>query len=410
MKRLSTVLLLACLGLLCIGGSAPDLPNGEIPPELKPLVEGNTSFALELYSNLRDQEGNLFLSPYSISSALAIAYRGAEGETEQQMAKALHLPLDQDACHAGMAEIRKALATANRKGEVELNVANGLWTQKGYAFRDEFVRFAKKSYDAEVESVDFLGSAGAACRKINAWIERQTKHRIKNAVGPDMVSPATRLVIVNAIYFKGQWASRFDKAGTEPRPFWVSAGESVETPTMSQQSEFRYGEDELLQLLELPYKKNGLSMIIILPKERDSLPQVEKQLTPANLSAWLGRLQLCTVDVLLPKFKIQSRWSLRSTLAAMGMPDAFDGNRADLTGITARRPFFITGVEHAALVEVDEEGTVAAAATVVGGGCSMVVESPPPATFHADHPFIFLIRDNRTGTILFLGKVLDPTR
>lgn len=409
MKRLSRVLLVGCLGLLCIGGSSPDLPDSQIPSELRPVVEGNTAFALELYARLKDNKGNLFLSPYSVSSALAIAYRGAEGTTEQQMAETLHFPLDQDECHAGMAKLRKALISANRRRGIELNVANGLWLQKGYEFRDDFVRFAKRDYGADVEFVDFVAPASrdAVRKEINAWIELHTKHLIKNMVTGRMLSPETRLMIVNAIYFKGEWASRFDKAETKPGQFWVSATESVEAPMMQQENLFRFADEEALQLLELPYKKHDLSMIILLPKERDGLAAVEKQLTSDNLSGWLGHLWSWTVDVRLPKLNIRSTFSLTPTLVAMGMPDAFEQSLADFAGMTPKRPFCITGVKHTALVEVDEEGTVAAAVTTTGGGCH--AGPPPRTTFHADHPFIFLIRDNRTGTILFLGRVLDPS-
>jgi serpin B len=330
------------------------------------------------------------------------------------MADVLHLPADQAECHDAMAKIRKALVKANGRRGIELNVANGLWPQEGYEFNKAFLRLAKSKYDAHVEFVDFLAPGDGVRSKINAWIEENTNRLIKNAIGRGLLSPATRLVIVNAIYFKGQWVSRFDKAETKPAPFWVSAAESVEAPMMHQEDYFRYGEGEAVQLVELPYGKHDLSMIVLLPKardnlaERDGLAKLDEQLTPEQLSGWLGGLTVCYVDVLLPKLKIVSSFSLKGALAAMGMPDAFSPADADFTGMTEERPFFIMAVEHAALVDVDEEGTEAAAVTVVTGGCAAA--GPPRATFHADHPFVFMIRDNRTGTILFMGRVLDPTR
>ena len=407
MRRFATIALLGCLALLCIGSSPPGDFPGQVPAELRPVVERNTTFALELYSELKDSEANVFFSPYSVSSVLAIAYAGANGTTEDQMAEVLHLPLDQNECHAGMATIRKALVRADRRRNTELNVANSLWPQKGCTFRNDFLQLAKRKYGASVEYVDFVTSPGAACKKINAWADRHTKHKIKDAVGRGTLSPDTRLVIVNAIYFKGEWVARFDEAETESRQFWLSKAESVDAPMMHQKDNFRYTDDELLQVLELPYKKHDLSMIVLVPREQDGMAELERQLTPENLSDWLGGLATHDVDVLLPKLKIECRLSLAPTLAAMGMPDAFDRSRADFTGVTPERPFFITAVEHAALVEVYEEGTEAAAVTVAHGGCGYA-ERPTPATFHANHPFIFLITDNRTGTILFMGKVVDP--
>ena len=410
MKRLPRVLLLACLACLCVGTMPSELPNGEIPPDLKPVVDGNTRFALELYAKLKESRENLFISPYSVSSALGIAYAGARGMTEQQMADVLHFPLDQNECHAAMAKIRKALVRSEKTRGIELNVANGLWPQKGHAFSRDFLRIAQKKYDAGIEYVDYRTSAGRARDRINDWIEQNTAHRIKNALSSGDVSPDTWLIIANAIYFKGEWASRFDKAQTKPAPFWISAAESVETPMMQQESVLLFAEGETLQVLELPYKEHELSMIVLLPKERAGLAALEAQLTPQNLSAWLRGLERRTVNVQLPKLKIESNLPLRGSLMAMGMPDAFGMGLADFTGMAPEGAFFIFGVKHAAVVEVDEEGTVAAAATTVHGGCGRVDHPPAPATFHADHPFIFLIRDNRTGTILFLGRVLDPTQ
>jgi serine protease inhibitor len=406
MRKPTAIGLAVCLALLCIGSSPRGYRPDQVPEKLRPVVEGNTAFALELYAKLKNVEGNVFFSPYSVSSALAIAYAGARGATEEQMAEVLHLPLDQDECHAAMAKIRKSLLRADRRRNTELNVANSLWPQEKYAFHKDYVRLAEREYGASVEYVDFVSAPGAAAKKINAWVDQETRHKITQAVGPGAFSPDTRLVIVNAIYFKGEWVARFDEEETQARPFWLSDTESVDAPTMHQESEFRYAEDELVQVLELPYKKHDLSMIVLLPKERDGLAELEEQLTPESLSGWLEKLGPRNTDVLLPKLTITSRFRLAPILAAMGMPDAFDMSRADFTGITPEHPFFITGVIHAALVKVDEEGTVAAAVTVTTGGCGAM--SPPPATFHADHPFIFLITDNRTGTILFMGKVVDP--
>jgi serine protease inhibitor len=405
MKRF--ILLVSVLFLLAVvGGSSPEGPTWGPPAHLKTTVDGNSDFALELYGRLKDQDGNLFLSPYSISAAMAIAYGGARGETEKQIAATLHFDADQKKFHSAMSEIRRSLTGSAISGKVELAIANGLWPQQDYGFRDNFLKLTRANYDAGIDFVDFPASPAATVGKINAWVARQTKNKITGVLRPNDVTDQTRLVIANAIYFKGDWASQFSKGDTRSKPFWIASENFVQTPMMRQQHVFAYAEAEGVQLLLLPYVRGNLGMIIVLPQKRDGLPEVEKRLDSKELGDWLKLLRPRTVDVLLPKFAMESRFSLPATLRAMGMSNAFD-ERADFTGMTPRRPLFINAVEHAALVEVDEQGTVAAAATSISFGCS-ASPSPPPATFHADHPFFFLIGDLRTRTVLFLGRLANP--
>ena len=411
-----TAMALACLVLASVGSAPPKLLMGEPPAELKPVVDGNDAFALELYAKLKNTDGNLFLSPYSISSALAMAYGGARGNTEKQMSTTLHFPGDQNRFHSAMAKIRQTLVGIDGHKRINITVANGLWPQKDYKFNPAFLDLVKKRYDAVVDFVDFMTACEPARERINRWVDLQTKHKIRDAIPPAMLSPNSRFVIVNAIYFKGDWFSRFQEERTAPEPFWVSSDKSIQAPMMRQEHVFRYAEQDDLQILELPYMGYDLSMLILLPKERGGLSEVEKQLGADNLARWIKALDARTVDVRFPKFRMESRFSLVPTLSAMGMSDAFDASRADFTGMTQRplfvdipqQPLFIGAVEHAALVEVDEQGTVAAAATSLSLGCC--AHFPPPATFHADHPFIFLIRDNHTGTLLFLGRVIEPAK
>lgn len=408
MKKWTPFIVCGFLVLLSVGSSPQRLLEGTPTAELKPVVDGSLAFALELYSQLTNADGNVFLSPYSVSSALAVAYGGAKGNTEEQMATTMHFLRDQDQLHLAMSKIRQTFIDIDRKKKIELNVANGLWPQQDYKFRKTFLDLAKKRHGSVVDFVDFRTAYGPAREEINAWVEHQTKQKIKNALPPDMLSSLTRLVIVNAIYFKGDWASRFDKKDTTQGSFWISSSKSIKAPMMRQEHVFRYAERDSLQLLELPYIGYDLSMLIFLPRERDGLPGLEKQLSPENLAKWINALGVWAVDVRFPKFATDSRFSLKKTLVAMGMSDAFS-NRADFTGMTPKRPLCIDAVQHAAFVEVDEQGTVAAAATSISFGACGGRVSPPSATFHADHPFIFLIRDNHTGTILFLGKIVDPT-
>lgn len=323
------------------------------------------------------------------------------------MSQVLHFPSNQEVFHAAMSQIQTKLDAISWKKKIELNVANGLWAQKNYGFRDEFLELARINYGSIVKFTDFITAHEAARKEINRWVERKTKRKIKNALAPEVLRPVTRLVIVNGIYFKGDWMSRFKKKHTETKPFWISRDKSVKTSLMQQENEFHYAENQDLKILELPYVRYDICMIVILPKAVDGLCELEESLTLEELNTWLEDLRIFKVNVTLPKFKMTSRFSLVATLSSMGMSDVFDEGRADFSGMTPLRPLFIDAVEHSAVVEVDEQGTVAAAATGVSGGCGAEVE-PPSATFLADHPFVFLIRENHTGTILFLGRVVDP--
>lgn len=405
--------LFALCGLLVLasaGTSPREVQDAVQPSDLKPTVDGNCAFAMDLYAHLKDADGNLFLSPYSISSALALAYGGARGNTEKQMSATLHFLADQETFHSAMVKLRQTFAKIDASRRIEINVANGLWTQKGYNFTSAFLDLAKEKYGAVADPVDFITDREAVRKQINLWVENQTKQRIKNALPPGRLADNTRAVIVNAIYFKGDWASRFGASRTEKELFWITPTQSIKARMMRQTHEFRYAEQDGLQILELPYIGYDLSMIVLLPKERNGMLEMEKRLSANNVARWINALGSRTVDVRFPKFKSDSRFSLRQTLSAMGMPDAFSQSRADFTGMTPQRPLFIDAVEHAAMVEVDEKGTVAAAATSVSFGCAAVGPPPPPAIFHADHPFVFLIRDNHTGTMLFLGRIIDPTK
>jgi serpin B len=410
MKKCSLFVLCGLLVLVSVGSSPPEVPEPDPPEDLKPVVDGNCAFAMDLYARLRDAEGNLFLSPYSISSAMAIAYGGARGNTEKQMSATLHFLPDQDKFHSAMSKLRQTLGKVDAGRRIELNVANGLWMQKDYKFSPAFLDLVKHKYDAVPDPVDFITDSEAVTKQINLWVERQTKEKIKNALPSGGLSATTRAVIVNAICFKGDWASRFDAIMTEPEPFWITPAQSIQAPMMQQQHVFRYAEQDGLQILELPYIGYDLSMFVLLPNERNGLPEMERRLNGDNLAKWIKGLGDRTVDVRFPKFSTECRFSLKQTLSAMGMSDAFSESRADFTGMTPKRPLFIDAVEHAAVVEVDEKGTVAAAATTSISMTCSTPSRPPPATFHADHPFVFLIRDNHTGTILFLGRIVHPNK
>ncbi|MBN1268472.1 MAG: serpin family protein [Kiritimatiellae bacterium] len=373
--------------------------------DLAALASGNNAFACDLYARLRSADGNLFFSPYSISTALGMTYAGARGETAEQIARTFHFDLDQGLLHPAFAGMEGRLDAAQKKGTVQLLVANSLWPHTGYPFLPAYVNLLKEHYRVIVTPVDYVRAAETARQMINAWVEEKTKNRIKDLIPAGALNALTRLVLVNAIYFKGDWAEQFDEALTQDAPFRLSAGERVNAPLMNRKGDYHYAETDLAQVLELPYVGNDLSMIVLLPRDPDGLPALEAALKAKDLGAWIAGLRKREVVVFLPKFKMTSQFNLAKTLAAMGMPGAFGGG-ADFSGMDGTRELFISEVIHKAFVEVNEEGTEAAAATAVV--MRMTAVAQPPPTFRADHPFVFLIRERATNAILFMGRVANP--
>ena len=373
-----------------------------------PVVKGNTEFAFDLYQQLKTVDGNLFFSPYSISTALAMTYAGTRSDTAEQMAFVLNYPMHPKVLNPMAGTLIDQLNDPNRADNYQLSIANALWGQKDYPFLDDFIQLNKKYYRAGLENVDFVNEAKRekTRKKINTWVEDKTNDKIKDLIPEGVLDEATRLVLTNAIYFKGDWARQFDKADTKNADFYISPNKTVTAPLMYQKEDFRYGQTDTLQLLELPYKGDDLSMVILLPKEKTGLADLEKELTADNLTEWQKRMYKKEVEVYLPKFKMTSQFSLPETLKKMGMSDAFDPGKADFSGMTGNKDLFISAVLHKAFVEVNEEGTEAAAATGVMMELSMALDEP---VFRADHPFIFMIKDNKTGSILFIGRIVDPT-
>jgi serpin B len=412
-KHVPILLILMAIASPCL---CADKPAAKERTDQQIIVEGNNKFALALYAKLQARQGNLFFSPYSISTALAMAYAGARGQTEQQMAKALHFPTTvkvngsevvpfRQRFHPAFAAIIKDLNARGQKDVYELTVANALWGQKGYGFLKEFLDTIKAHYDGQLNEVDFVTATETARKTINAWVEKETKNKIKNLIPRGALNSLTRLVLTNAIYFKGNWARQFKKDRTNDAPFTLMNGDKVNVPMMNQTAEFKYMEAEDFQALELPYVDNELSMIVLLPKEYGGLSKFEKKLTPENVSNWLARLRKRKVIVSIPKFKMTSQFGLVGVLKSMGMRDAFS-QRADFSGMNGKKDLFISAVIHKAYVDVNEEGTEAAAATGIVVGITSV--QPQPPVFRADHPFLFLIRDNNSGSILFIGRIMNP--
>jgi serpin B len=378
------------------------------------LVRGNTAFALDLYTRLAQEDGNRFLSPLSISTALAMTYAGAEGETALQIAKTLHFDLPPSQLHATFHRLVAELHSRNTlrprskdAADVQLFTANALWIQSGERILPDFQKRIEVSYHGGLYPVDFQRAREAARRTINTWVAEQTRGKIPDLLKPSHLDSRTVLVLTNAIYFKALWVAPFAPGSTRPADFHVSAEEDVRVAMMNQTNRFRYWDEGTFQALELPYKGNTLAMVILLPKDLGGLTALESSMTAGKLDTWLTKLASHRVQVSIPKFKLTGELELKPALSALGMPVAFQVDKADFSGITGTRELAISAVVHKAFVEVEEKGTEAAAATGIVFGRAAVAAAPP-ASFRADHPFFFLIRDLRTGSILFLGRLVRP--
>jgi serpin B len=372
------------------------------------VVKEANAFAFDLYARLRADEKhrgkNLFFSPFSISSALAMTYAGAGGDTAAQMAKVMHFNLESQQLHPAFSDLTAGLNGRGEKGAFRLAVANRLWGQVDYHFLQNFLELNKLYYGAGIERLDFARETEKSRLTINKWVEERTQGKIRNLLLPSDLDNRTRMVLTNAIYFKGDWARPFEVKQTRDAQFTVSAGKKVTVPMMNQMTEFRYTRVEGLQVLELPYEGKDLAMVVLLPERTSSLEALEKELTAERLDGWLKGLHQDAFMVSLPKFKLEWRLNLKEALQAMGMTDAFDDTKADFSAMDGTRELYIAKVIHKAFVAVDEKGTEAAAATAV-----VMRERGMPPSFVADRPFVFLIRDRKTGSILFLGRVVDPT-
>ncbi len=373
------------------------------------ITQANNTFALEMYSKLRKEntDDNVFFSPYSILIALTMTYEGAKGETAEEMEAVLHIPEDADVRRPNFARIYNVINSKD-KG-YELSTANALWAQRDFKFLKEYVNSIEKYYGGNVTNLDFAGASENACQTINSWVADHTNQKIKDLIPQGIISDATRLVLTNAIYFKGIWLVQFDENDTREEDFRTSAGDFVKVPMMrlvDHDARFKYAETDELQFLEMSYEGDDVAMYIILPKEND-LSDIEESMDYDSLSAWKDMLHERKVNIYIPKFKFTTKYFLRETLSDMGMPTAF-GSNADFSGMNGTRDLFIQSVIHQAFVEVNEEGTEAAAAT----GVVMEVTSIGPETpvFRADHPFIFFIQEIETGNILFVGRVCDPSK
>jgi serpin B len=376
--------------------------------DLATLVDGNTAFAASMYQQLRSEPGNFFYSPHSISSALGMTWAGARGQTEKDMATALHFNLPQNQFHPAVNALDLALASRGKGaqgadgGGFRLNIANALWGQVNYNFESAFLDVLGINYGAGMHIVDFEAQPQQAVDLINGWVAKKTEDRIKDILSPMSVNSGTRLVLTNAVYFNAAWQTPFDAANTVVGPFTTNSGATVQVPMMHGSVETQYAQGADYAAVELPYDGGELSMVIVLPND---LATFEPTLDGAKIDSIVGSMSGYMVDISMPTFEFKSKFGLVDPLTKMGMGVAFSDG-ADFSGINGQGGLVITDVIHQSFVKVNEAGTEAAAATAVIVGETSV---PQPAKIDLDKPFVFFIRDLQTRAILFVGRVADPS-
>ena len=376
----------------------------------EPLMAASSRFAFKLYSQLQKQNTstNRFVSPSSIMFALAMTYNGAEGKTRDAMARTLEIQgISLGEVNSGFAELQRAAVAPDPK--VQLRIANSLWARQGFTLKPEFVERSKKSYGAEVTSLDF--NSPTAPSTINSWVKTKTENLIDSIV--DRIEPENVLFLINAIYFKGQWKNEFDKAKTKEDDFHLPNGQPKKVPMMAQSGQYRYLKGDDFQAVTLPYGSGRINMYVFLPDKGTSLEAFEKRITFDNWEAWMSNLRFTFTpgEISLPRFKVDYETDLNDVLKALGMTEAFDSNVADFSGIATINSgarLYISDVKHKAFAEVNEEGTKAAAVTSVTGTLTSVQVPREPFTMKVDRPFFFAIRDDETGALLFMGSILDP--
>ena len=399
--------------LLCVGCDEfrPDMfDKKEAKPEIGPVdgsvVTANTKLGFSLFNEIRktEQDKNIFISPFSVSVALAMTLNGAAGETEQAMTNTLQLHgLDSESINTGYAGLRQTLLTSDPK--VTLTIANSLWARQGFSFKPDFLQRNTQFFGAEISTLDFDNSS--ASKTINQWVDINTNGKIQKIVG-DQIDPITVLFLINAIYFKGTWQKEFDPSKTREGPFHLANGDEKQVPMMRQQRWYPYYREENFQAISLAYGDGQMSMYIFLPDRESDLNIFLENLNAESWENWMSQFHEQDVSLVMPKFKLEYGKTLNDPLKALGMDVAFDPELADFSRMASLEfgNLYIEKVVHKTFVEVNEEGTEAAAATSVEVGVKSV--PPPPISFSVDRPFFFAIRDNETKTVLFMGIVVEP--
>lgn len=394
MRNFSIVLILALLSLNIMAQDDSSISYG------------NNRFAADLYKQIKTEPVNQFYSPLSISSALAMTYAGAKGETLKQMSNTLYFSENQEVLHSNFSHLIKML-TETEAESIQLNIANSLWLQENMQVLDQYLSITNKFYHAGVNKVNFIASPENSRKTINNWVEKNTNNKIIDLLPDGSIHSQTRMVLVNAIYFKGAWEKVFDKNKNTTEPFFVFKTCETQATFMNNYINSGFYEDNLLSIAEIPYRNKNQSMIIILPKSKYGLKEVEKLFEQNLLPDYFEKMEDRRINLSIPKFKSESTYKLQEELSKMGMPVAFSNN-ADFSGITGDKSLAIDKVIHKAFIDVNEVGTEAAAATAVTMRKTAILLDE--VQFKADHPFVYLIKDNETNTILFVGRLMNPNQ
>ncbi|MBA4386865.1 MAG: hypothetical protein C0404_02720 [Verrucomicrobia bacterium] len=386
--------------------SAPCLASDVESPER--LVQANNKFTMELYRKVKGGESNLFLSPYGISSTLTIMHAGAQGDTARGIAEALRfdgIPQPETRVPEYAKTIQQGLGAIQRRGDGQFAMIHSLWAHKAYRIDEDFMFRMKSSYTVEANSADFAGANEDARKKMNAWVDTKTRGRIKDLVKSGAINDRTRLVLANAVWFKAKWEHEFFKRLTVKQDFDTGSGKKVQVDLMTQAMSAGYATNDEVEVLQLAYKGGSISMIVVVPKKAGDLAKVEDKLSPAVLNDWMKLLKPTSITLSFPRFRFSSEFDVTDTLRGMGMKDAFDSAKADFSRMNkAPEKLFISTVMHKACVDVDEEGTEASAAAEAPAAGA----EPPPV--RVDRSFLFLVRENKYGSILFIGRVVDPSK
>ena len=377
--------------------------SASTPEGIKKVVDANNQFAIDLYKQINKQptqtESNVFFSPYSLSTAMAMLYAAAEGETKQQIQKTFHYPAP-TILNPNSAALYNQFNKPNPN--YELSTVNDLWLSKGLSPQQNYLDTVQRYYGSQVTNLDFKNSPEPSRQTINRTIAKHTKQMIPELLTRDSINPFTAAVLTNAVYFKSEWAQPLSVRGSA-QPFYNADGTTSSKTMMYEIAYFDYMEDEQVQVVEMPYKGDNLSMLIVLPKPKEAaaMQKLVANLSTVQINKWTKQLENQEIFLVMPKFKLEESYQMESLLVNMGMPNAF-GSQADYSLFSDELPLTVDSVIHKAVVDVDEKGTVAAAATGMG---LVLVSATYTAELTADHPFIFMIKDNKTDAILFFGQV-----
>lgn len=406
-RRLTVYFLMATAIMACNPKGKKALQNNE-PMTEHAIAEKNNYFAFDIFNAVNTgKDANVVISPFSISTALAMTYAGAAGETAEQMAKTLHFHPDQNIFHQSFSQWMKTIETKGKKGD-RLEIANSLWPQEDYHFLESYFQILNQFYNSALYEVDYTGDREAIRQRINQWVMDNTNNLIEELIKPGVLIEDTRLVLVNAIYFLSQWKIAFDKQGTHTHTFFVTPDTPKDVSFMFMKDTLAYFENDKFQMLELEYEGGDFSMVIVLPAEGKNIDSFIAEMNPATYSKITETTVKQPVEVYLPSFKVRASFDLEQTMSAMGMPLAFT-NKADFSKMTGMLDLKIDKIIHQAYIDVNEEGTEAAASTAVVIIRKSAVVGEQPTVFRANRPFLYFIKENSNNSILFMGKTGDPS-